>query len=226
MNSLFIIIPVYNEEKNINALLNKWLKTVPKYFKKKYKFFVINDGSTDKTHQEIKKIKSNSIIYIKQKNIGHANSCLKGYKIALKKRYDIIFQIDSDNQCDPKYFKYFLKLIENNKAVFGYRYKREDGFLRKIFSILLSLLIFFRTFIYIKDSNVPYRMIKKEILKKVINSIPKDVVLKNAYLSYLIQKNFKIKWIKIIFRRRAFGKTNYNFKDLAFMTLNLLFKLR
>ncbi len=226
MNSLFIIIPVYNEEKNINALLNKWLKTVPKYFKKKYKFFVINDGSTDKTHQEIKKIKSNSIIYIKQKNIGHANSCLKGYKIALKKRYDIIFQIDSDNQCDPRYFKHFLKLIENNKAVFGYRYKREDGFLRKIFSILLSLLIFFRTFIYIKDSNVPYRMIKKEILKKVINSIPKDVVLKNAYLSYLIQKNFKIKWIKIIFRRRAFGKTNYNFKDLAFMTLNLLFKLR
>lgn len=226
MNSLFIIIPVYNEEKNINALLNKWLKTVPKYFKQKYKFFVINDGSTDKTHQEIKKIKSNSIIYIKQKNIGHANSCLKGYKIALKKRYDIIFQIDSDNQCDPRYFKHFLKLIENNKAVFGYRYKREDGFLRKIFSILLSLLIFFRTFIYIKDSNVPYRMIKKEILKKVINNIPKDVVLKNAYLSYLIQKNFKIKWIKIIFRRRAFGKTNYNFKDLAFMTLNLLFKLR
>ena len=226
MNSLFIIIPVYNEEKNINALLNEWLKIVPKYFKQKYKFFVINDGSTDKTHQEIKKIKSNSIIYIKQKNIGHANSCLKGYKIALKKKYDIIFQIDSDNQCDPKYFKYFLKLIKNNKAVFGYRYKREDGFLRKIFSILLSLLIFFRTFIYIKDSNVPYRMIKKEILKKVINSIPRDVVLKNVYLSYLIQKNFEIKWTKIIFRRRAFGKTNYNFKDLAFMTLNLLFKLR
>ena len=226
MNSLFIIIPVYNEEKNINALLNKWLKTVPKYFKKKYKFFVINDGSTDKTHQEIKKIKSNSIIYIKQKNIGHANSCLKGYKIALKKRYDIIFQIDSDNQCDPKFFKHFLKLIENNKAVFGYRYNREDVFLRKIFSIFLSLLIFFRNFIYVKDSNVPYRMIKKEILKKVISSIPRNVALKNVYLSYLIQKNFKIKWIKIIFRRRAFGKTNYNFKDLAFMTLNLLFKLR
>ena len=69
-------------------------------------------------------------------------------------------------------------------------------------------------------------MIKKEILKKVINSIPKDVVLKNAYLSYLIQKNFKIKWIKIIFRRRAFGKTNYNLKDLASMTLNLLVRLR
>ena len=82
MNSLFIIIPVYNEEKNINALLNEWLKIVPKYFKQKYKFFVINAGSTDKTPQEIKKIKSNSIIYIKQKNIGHANSCLKGYKIA------------------------------------------------------------------------------------------------------------------------------------------------
>ena len=41
MNSLFIIIPVYNEEKNINALLNKWLKTVPKYFKKNINFLLM-----------------------------------------------------------------------------------------------------------------------------------------------------------------------------------------
>ena len=56
MNSLFIIIPVYNEEKYKRS--TKWMvKIVPKYFKKKYKFLIINDGSTDKTHQEIKKLK-------------------------------------------------------------------------------------------------------------------------------------------------------------------------
>ncbi len=226
MNSLGIIIPVYNEEKNISNLLRQWLKIVPKHFKNKYKFFIINDGSTDKTHNCIKKIKSKSIFYIKQKNIGHGNSCIKGYKLAIKKKYEIIFQIDSDNQCDPKYFKYFLNLIKKNEAVFGYRSVREDGFLRKIFSTLLSILIFIKTFIYVRDSNVPYRMIKRKTLMRVINYIPKNVMLKNAYLSYLIQKNFNIKWIDITFRKRAFGKTNYNFKSLIFMTLNLLFKLK
>ena len=91
---------------------------------------------------------------------------------------------------------------------------------------MLSILIFIKTFIYVRDSNVPYRMIKRKTLMRVINYIPKNVMLKNAYLSYLIQKNFNIKWIDITFRKRAFGKTNYNFKSLIFMTLNLLFKLK
>ncbi len=226
MNSLGIIIPVYNEEKNISNLLRQWLKIVPKHFKKKYKFFIINDGSNDKTHNYINKIKNKSIFYIRQKNIGHGNTCIKGYKLAIRKKYEIIFQIDSDNQCDPKYFKSFLNLIKKNEAVFGYRSIREDGFLRKIFSTLLSILIFIKTSIYVRDSNVPYRMIRRKALMRVINDIPKSVMLKNAYLSYLIQKNFKIKWIDITFRKRAFGKTNYNFKNLIFMTLNLLFKLK
>jgi len=226
MKSLGIIIPVYNEEKNIVKLLNQWLKIIPKYYKKKYKLFILNDGSTDRTHQKIKHIKHKSIYYIKQKNIGHGNSCLKGYKLALKNNCEIIFQIDSDHQCDPKYFKFFLKSIKKNEAVFGYRIKREDGYLRKIFSHILSILIFLKTFTFVKDSNVPYRMIKKDVLRKVIYQIPEKVILKNVYLSYLIQKKYKIEWIDINFRKRIFGKTNYNFINLIYMTLNLIFNLR
>ena len=109
---------------------------------KKYKFFVINDGSTDNTHNEIIKIKNKSIYYVKQKNIGHGNSCLKGYKLAIKNKFDLILQIDSDNQCDPKYFKKFIKSIKKHDVVFGYRNKRDDGYIRKIFSLILSLFIF------------------------------------------------------------------------------------
>jgi len=226
MNNLAIIIPVYNEEKNIFKLLKEWLKVVPKYHKNKYKIFVINDGSTDKTHKEIYKIRNKSIYYIKQKNIGHGNSCLKGYKLAIKKNFDLIFQIDGDNQCDPKFFKHFIQLIKKKDAVFGYRNKRDDGFIRKIFSFVLSLLIFFRTFTFVKDSNVPYRIIKKKVLEKVIDDIPSKVMLKNVYLSYLIQRKYKIEWVNIRFRKRVFGKTNYNFINLIIMTLNLLINLK
>ena len=171
MKNLAIIIPVFNEEKNISKLLFNWLRIVPRYYRKKYRFIIINDGSTDKTHNRIKKIKSKYIYYIKQKNIGHGDTCIKGYKLAIKKKFDTILQIDGDDQCDPKYFHLFLEEIKSRDVVFGYRAQREDGYLRKIFSIILSILIFLRTFVYIKDSNVPYRMIKRKVLEKVINKV-------------------------------------------------------
>lgn len=226
MKKLAIVIPVYNEEKNITKLIIDWSKEITKNCKSKFKFIIINDGSTDDTHNKIKKIKNKSIIYINQKNIGHGNTCLKGYKLALKKKFDIIFQIDSDNQCDPKYFKYFINLIDKKGVIFGCRVTREDGFLRIIFSKILSLFIFFRTFVFIKDSNVPYRMINKEILQQVIGKIPSKVILKNVYLSYLIQKNYNIHWININFKRRLFGNTNYNFINLIDMVVNLIFRIK
>tara|TARA_A100001015_G_scaffold79791_1_gene88534 strand:- start:1334 stop:2014 length:681 start_codon:yes stop_codon:yes gene_type:complete len=226
MNKLAIIIPVFNEEKNIEKLIFDWMKEVSKFYKKNFKIIIINDGSFDNTHNKIKKIKNKSILYINQKNIGHGNTCFKGYKLAIKKKYDLIFQIDSDNQCDPKYFKHFINKIGREDAVFGNRITREDGIIRIIFSKILSVIIFLRTFVYVTDSNVPYRMIKRRILEKVIKRIPTSVVLKNVYLSYLIQKYYKIHWININFRKRLFGKTKYNFGKLAYMVINLLFKLK
>ncbi len=226
MKNLAIIIPVYNEEKNITKLLFNWLRIVPRYYKNKYKFIIINDGSTDKTHIKIKKIKSKYIYYIKQKNIGHGNTCIKGYKLAIKKKFDTVLQIDSDDQCDPKYFNLFLKEFKSRDIVFGNRVQREDGYIRKIFSIILSILIFIRTFVYIKDSNVPYRMIKSQVLEKVINKIPKKIILKNVYLSYLIEKNYSIKWININFKKRKFGKSKYNLINMISMTANLIYNLK
>ena len=69
-------------------------------------------------------------------------------------------------------------------------------------------------------------MIKEKNLEKVIKEIPYSVELKNVYLSYLIKKNYKIHWIDINFRKRLFGKTNYNFMRLALMIINLLFRLK
>ena len=51
-----------------------------------------------------------------QKNAGHGNACLKGYRYAIKLNYKSILQIDGDNQCDPSYFKNFLKVVINKKT--------------------------------------------------------------------------------------------------------------
>ena len=96
--SLAIVIPVFNEERNIKKVIKDWDKAVKKNYKKKYKFIVINDGSTDNTHQEVKSLNKKKIIYRKERNSGQGNTCYKGYKLAIKLRFKFILQIDSDDQ--------------------------------------------------------------------------------------------------------------------------------
>ena len=55
MKKLAIIIPVFNEENNIEKLITDWFKEISKYYKKNFKFIIINDGSTDDTHKKLKK---------------------------------------------------------------------------------------------------------------------------------------------------------------------------
>ena len=221
--SLAIVVPVYNEKKNISKLLNDWNKEIKKNYKKKYRFIIIDDGSTDGSTKIIKSIKNNNFIYKFQKNSGHANACLSGYKIAIKYKFKLILQIDSDNQCDPTYFKKFLKLSKNNEIIFGHRVSREDGFLRLIFSRILSILIFLKTFVFVKDANVPYRLFTREALSEVVNKIPQEVILKNVYLSYLFEKYYEIKWINMNFRERYSGQTTHGFKNLIKQLLNLMY---
>ena len=225
--SLAIIIPVYNEEKNINKLIRNWRRQVSKNYNKPYKFIIINDGSTDGTSKVLNKFKKNKKFkIINKKNEGHGLTCLLGYKKAILGNFNFILQIDSDNQCDPIYLKKFILQSKKNDIVFGYRTKREDGYLRLIFSRLLSAIIFIRSGVYLRDPNVPYRLIKTQIMKKVIYKIPKNIILTNCYLTYLLEKNFRIKWVEINFRKRLFGQTKYNFISMLKLISNLVLSFK
>ena len=57
----------------------------------------------------------------------------------------------------------------------------------------------------------------------MINKIPKNIILKNCYLSYLIKKNYEIKWVNINFRKRYYGQTKYGFYNLIKQVFNLLY---
>ena len=180
-------MPVYNGEKYLSKAITSILEQTFLDFE----FIIINDGSTDKTPLILKKFKKNKKFkIINKKNEGHGLTCLLGYKKAILRNFNFILQIDSDDQCDPIYFKKLVLQIKKNDIVFGYRVSREDGFLRLIFSRILSCIIFLRSGIYLKDPNVPYRLIKTEIMRKVIYKIPKKINLTNCYLTYLLEKDF------------------------------------
>jgi|TARA_Y100000389_G_C17470440_1_gene530006 dolichol-phosphate mannosyltransferase len=232
-----ILIPYYNEEKNLYYFIKEWenFSNQNKELNKNLFFFFFDDGSTDNSTKTIKKnVKRIKYRIVRKKNSGHGDTCKFGYQYIVKRfqNFDYILQIDSDNQCDPKYLLKFYDLIdkEKNPFIFGYRKVRKDGNLRFINSRVMSFIFFLKKFLYIKDLNTPYRIMRINELKKVfkiINTTKKynNIMLFNCLLSYVILKNYKIKWVNIIFRKRYFGTSKYNFSKMLSLFLNLIFKV-
>ena len=204
-NKLAIIIPVFNEEDIIEKVINDWL-----IIAKKFDGFiiVINDGSSDNSLKILKRInkKSNRLIIINKKNSGHGPTVYTGYKIALKKKYNFIFQVDSDDQFFSKDFNKLWKLRDSNLLILGFRKKRYDSFHRLIITRILKVfnLILFRKFI--QDANIPYRLIGYEFLKKNLKFIGSKSLAPNILISIKAAKDNKIKSLIVSHKERLTGQ--------------------
>jgi len=137
-----------------------------------------------------------------------------------------VLQIDSDGQCDPQYFPQFWEAREKGICVQGVRTTREDGFIRLIASRLFSLVTYFISGVYIRDSNVPYRLMDSNVLSLVIQSVPEDFDLANIVVSYLFSTKFHIKWVPINFRERASGQSKRNTRKSIQVTLRYISQLQ
>jgi glycosyltransferase involved in cell wall biosynthesis len=232
-----VIVPFYNEEENLVFFIKEWenFLSYRKKIKSELFFFFIDDGSTDRSTEIIKKnTKHIHFTIVTKKNSGHGDACKLGYTLVVRKKniFDYLLQIDSDNQCDPKYLLKIYNLILKKKYnfIFGYRKYRADGSLRFLLSRIMSLVFFFKKFCYIKDLNTPYRIMKVTALKEVLLSINKNKIyngikLFNCLLSYSIQKKYNIYWIDINFRDRFFGKSKFNFRTMSSMFFNFITKI-
>jgi hypothetical protein len=84
-------------------------------------------------------------------------TCLEGYRQAAAMGAAYVLQIDSDGQCDPRYFSSLWRLREQFTVVNGVRATRDDGLARVFVSrVLLLLLVAFR--VNCRDANSPYRL--------------------------------------------------------------------
>ena len=137
MNSFSIIIPVFNEEKNVEPLLKEILNTLNSQYEN-FEVIFINDCSSD---ESLSRIKSLCKIYPKKikvisnaLNIGQSFSIISGIKHSL---FDTIVTLDADGQNNPKDIPKLLKKFFSNNEVYlvgGIRKNRKDSFIKKISS--------------------------------------------------------------------------------------------
>lgn len=189
---LAVVIPVYNESGCIEEVIFSWTQFLKYYLKhERFKILVINDGSKDATPQILDNIaRSNTnLIVIHQKNGGHGNAVLNGYKEACSLMPVFVFQVDSDNQFLPEDFPKLWERKTESNFILGYREKRFDDFNRLIITRIVRLINLMFFGVYIVDSNIPYRLIKGDYLPKLLSVLPHNPFAPNIFLSVLAKRD-------------------------------------
>jgi len=201
--NLIVVIPVFNEEKIISKVIEQILLGT-KDIKKK--IILINDGSKDKSLEEINKYKENEdIIVIDKPNEGHGPTLIRGYKEALKFNPKYIFQMDSDNQIEFGEFIKIYQLKDEYDLIVGKRFQRNDPYIRILISKILRLLVAVFHQVWIVDSNSPFRLMSNKFLRENINKSQNSIV-PNIILSILAAKIRRIQFLKVNHNRRETGK--------------------
>jgi glycosyltransferase involved in cell wall biosynthesis len=203
MSDLWVVAPVYNEESSIERFVEEWYGAL-RQAGSSFVFCLLNDGSTDATLSVLRRLEERfpELMVIDKQNSGHCPTFLAGYQKAVDAGARWVLQIDSDGQCDPRYFREFWSQRPLADAIYGVRRQREGEFGRKIISFFLAVLVFARTGRWIADPNVPYRLMRADVLKKTLGLMPPGVYLSNVFVAVIQSRQFGIMWVPIRFRAR------------------------
>ena len=204
IKTISILIPCYNEEKNIIEILIKVNQVKINNIKKE--IIVIDDCSKDKSLKILKKNKKlYSILITHKKNLGKGAAI----KSALEKATgDYIIIQDADLEYDPNEYKKLLDyLIKNNcDVVYGTRFqnkKYNQGYLvNRLANYFLTFLFNLKTKSKLTDINTCYKLFKKDVLKD-LELVENRFGLDPEITLKLTKKNIKIEEIPITYKPRS-----------------------
>jgi glycosyltransferase involved in cell wall biosynthesis len=216
MDKLYIVIPAYNEEENIELVINDWYPIVEKIGNGS-KLVIIDDGSKDSTYSimESKAKKLDAFLPITKSNGGHGATVLYGYKYAVDSGANYIFQTDSDGQTIPEEFWPFWEKRQEFDMGIGHRRGRQDGFSRVFVTKTLKFVLWLCFHVRIKDANTPFRLMKASVLKEQLSLVPEGYNLSNVLVSVIYaRKGLKVQYRPITFRPRQGGKNSINMRRI------------
>ncbi|HLD26564.1 MAG TPA: glycosyltransferase family 2 protein [Patescibacteria group bacterium] len=200
---LSIIIPVYNEEKNIEPLIKKLVAVSSQY---SYEILFIDDGSTDRTTDAIKKIATtNHAIKLISftRNFGHQMAQTAGYE---KAQGDCVVTIDADLQDPPQLIDDLIEQWRKGfKIVYARREKRNDSWFKRC-----TAYFFYRVINFLSDTPIPedigdFRLLDRSVVQ-FLNMLPE----RSRFLRGLVAwAGFSSTHISFIRSKRHTGQTHY-----------------
>ncbi len=215
-----IVIPVFNEEENINLVYEKIEAIFNEIPNHEFLINFINDNSTDNTWNLIKQLnsKDNKVKGTKlSRNFGHQAAIDAGISMFDS---DALILMDGDLQDDPKYILDFVREWENgSKIILAKRVVRKENLFRKII-----FKIFFKIQKTVSDIDIPenvghFSLLDKEVVE-TLKKFPEKVKYFNGLRSYL---GYPTSFVDVVKNKREYGKTKMSFFKLFKLGLNGIF---
>lgn len=223
-----VMIPTYNESKNIEKLVRKILKLNIKNLG----LLIVDDNSPDGTAEIVRSINDSRVhLLLRKGKRGRGLAGKAGFEKALEIGADYIVEMDGDFSHNPIYIPSMLNEIKNYDLILGSRFVKgsEDigrNILRRLLTNSANRYIRGMLGIPVNDCNSGYRCFRKEVIKSIVNGLNADgpdIVQEVLYKSYL--KKYKIKEIPIKFEERREGESKLGIKHF-FKGLGIVIKLK
>jgi glycosyltransferase involved in cell wall biosynthesis len=216
---LSIVVPVFNEEENVEPLVGE-IRNALARVNKNYEIIAIDDGSNDGTFAALSRLQrcdpALNIIRLKR-NFGQTAALAAGLAYASG---DIVVLMDGDGQNDPADIPALLaKLDEGKDLVVGWRFKRQDPFLsRRLPSMIANRLISWTTKVKLHDYGCTLKAMRKEIAKglRLYGEMHRFI----PAIAY--ERGARIAELKVNHRPRLRGASKYGITRTLRVVLDLL----
>ena len=211
-----VVIPIYEEEDNIK-ILDKEIKQVMNQLSGTYEIIYVNDGSSDNSLKELKKLSKVKTIDL-NKNYGQATAMDAGFKSSTG---EIVISLDGDLQNDPKDIPKLLKRLEKDKldVVAGWRKKRKDApgikVLTRIGRLLRKIIIKDQ----VHDTGCTLRVYRRTAIK----ALDLQGEMHRYILALLKWKGFKIGEEVVNHHARKYGETKYGYSKAVRGLIDLVY---
>lgn len=218
VNDSIVIIPTYNERENVEAIIRAVFS-----LEKCFHILIVEDNSPDGTASIVKTLQTefpDRLFMIERKGkLGLGTAYIAGFKWALEKGYDYIFEMDADFSHDPKDLPrlYYACHEEGNDVAIGSRYVSGVNVVnwpmgRVLMSYFASKYVRLITRIPICDTTAGFKCYKR----KVLETIELDKIRFKGYAFQIemkftaVQCGFKVVEIPVIFINRKLGESKMN----------------
>jgi len=208
VKDITVVTPVHNEGASIFQTVSEFFD----FYKEsviKLNFIISEDGSTDNTHIELKKLQEKYAVNIisEKERKGYSVAVIDGFK---KIKTDTVCFIDSDGQCDPSDLEKLLTNFNGDNIVVGYRQPRQDSLTRKIYSNIFKILYKLVTQNRLKDPSCPYFITSKTNIDKIINTENIGILTQGFWWEFYARAQYlgiDFIEVKINHRKRASGSS-------------------
>ncbi|HEX5385394.1 MAG TPA: polyprenol monophosphomannose synthase [Gemmatimonadales bacterium] len=214
---VLVVVPTYNERTNVPLLVPEILAQDPRV-----ELLIVDDNSPDGTGQLADEhAAADPRVHVLHRTAkeGLGKAYIAGFRWALERCYDLIFEMDADFSHDPKFIPEFLAAVTDADLVVGSRYKTGVNVInwpmsRLLLSIGANQYARWITGLPLEDSTGGFKCFRR----KVLEAIPLDRVRSNGYafqieMSFLAwRRGFRLKEIPIVFTDRVEGQSKMNKK--------------